>query len=153
MLSPFLFSPQKDPYPLPLHLLPNLPTPTSWPRHAPILRNRTFTINRACPAIDNHPLLHIQVEPCVPICVFFDRCLSPREFWQYWLVHIVAPPTRLQIPSAPWVLSLATSLGTLCFIQWMAEYPLLYLSDTNRAYQETTLLGSCQHALGICNSV
>jgi hypothetical protein len=26
----------------------------------------------------------------------------------------------LQPPSVPWVLSLAPSLGTLCFIQWMA---------------------------------
>ena len=26
----------------------------------------------------------------------------------------------LQTPSAPWVLSLAPSLGTLCSIQWMA---------------------------------
>ena len=26
----------------------------------------------------------------------------------------------LQTPSAPWVLSLATSLGTLCSVQWMA---------------------------------
>jgi hypothetical protein len=25
----------------------------------------------------------------------------------------------LQTPSAPWVLSLAPSLGTLCFVQWM----------------------------------
>jgi hypothetical protein len=26
----------------------------------------------------------------------------------------------LQIPSAPWILSLTPSLGTLCSIQWMA---------------------------------
>jgi hypothetical protein len=36
------------------------------------------------------------------------------------LVHIVVPPIGLQTPSAPWVLSLAPSLGTLCSIQWMA---------------------------------
>jgi hypothetical protein len=41
------------------------------------------------------------------------------ELWGYWLVHIVFPPMGLQTPSAPWVLSLAPSLGTLCFIQWM----------------------------------
>ena len=45
---------------------------------------------------------------------------SPRELWGYWLVHIVVPPMRLQTPSAPWVLSLAPSLGTLCSVQWMA---------------------------------
>ena len=38
----------------------------------------------------------------------------------YWLVHIVVPPMGLQTPSAPWVLSLAPSLGTLCSVQWMA---------------------------------
>jgi hypothetical protein len=27
---------------------------------------------------------------------------------------------RLQVPSAPWVLSLGFSLGTLCCVQWMA---------------------------------
>jgi hypothetical protein len=45
---------------------------------------------------------------------------SPRELWRYWLVHFVVPPMRLQTPSAPWVLSLAPSLGTLCSVQWMA---------------------------------
>ena len=38
----------------------------------------------------------------------------------YSLVHIVVPPMRLQTSSAPWVLSLAPSLGTLCSVQWMA---------------------------------
>ena len=38
----------------------------------------------------------------------------------YWLVHIVVLSMGLQTPSAPWVLSLAPSLGILCFIQWMA---------------------------------
>jgi hypothetical protein len=31
----------------------------------------------------------------------------------YWLVHNVAPPIELQIPLAPWVLSLAPPLGAL----------------------------------------
>jgi hypothetical protein len=31
----------------------------------------------------------------------------------YWLVHTVVPPMGLQTPSAPWVRSLAPSLGTL----------------------------------------
>jgi hypothetical protein len=39
-----------------------------------------------------------------------------RSPW-YWLVHIVVPPIGLQIPSTPWVLSLALPLGALCFIQ------------------------------------
>jgi hypothetical protein len=31
----------------------------------------------------------------------------------YWLVHIVVPPIGLQIPLAPWVLSLAPPVGAL----------------------------------------
>ena len=37
----------------------------------------------------------------------------------YWLVHIDVPLMGLQTPSAPWVLSPAPSLGTLCSVQWM----------------------------------
>jgi hypothetical protein len=62
----------------------------------------------------------MQLEPRVPPCVFFGWWFSPRELWGYWLVHIVVPPMELPIPSAPWVLSLAPSLGTPCSIQWMA---------------------------------
>ena len=36
------------------------------------------------------------------------------------LVHIVVLSMGLQTPSAPWFLSLAPSLGTLCSIQWIA---------------------------------
>ena len=49
------------------------------------------------------------------VCVWF----TPREFWGYWLVHIVVPPIEMQTPSAPWVFSLDPSLGTLCSVQWM----------------------------------
>ena len=35
------------------------------------------------------------------------------------MVHIVVPPMGLQTPSAPWVLSLAPPLGTLCSVQWI----------------------------------
>ena len=44
---------------------------------------------------------------------------SPRELWGYSLIHIVVHPMGLQTPSAPGVLSLAPSLETLCFIQWI----------------------------------
>jgi hypothetical protein len=36
------------------------------------------------------------------------------------LVCIVLPPMGLQTLSAPWVLSLAPPMGTLCSVQWMA---------------------------------
>ena len=118
MLPPFLISPLKIPYPLPL--LTNPTTPASWPCHSPMLGHRTFTGPRAFPPIDDqvgHPLLLMQLEPQIPPCVFFDWWLSPRKLWGYWLVCIVVPPMGLQTPSASWVLSLAPSLGTLCSIQ------------------------------------
>ena len=121
MLSLFLVTPLKIPYLLPLSLLNNPPTPDSWPWNFPILGHRTFTGPRASPPIDDqldHPLLHMQLEPWVPPYVFFGWWFSPRYLWGYWLVHIV-PPTELQTTSAPWVLSLAPSLGTLYSIQWM----------------------------------
>ena len=34
---------------------------------------------------------------------------------------VVVPPMGLQTPSAPWGLSLAPPLGTLCSVQWLAE--------------------------------
>jgi hypothetical protein len=55
----------------------------------------------------------MQLEPPVPPCVFFGG-LVPRSSGGYWLVHIDVPPMGLQSPSAPWVLSLAPSLG-ICF--------------------------------------
>jgi hypothetical protein len=95
--------------------------PTSWPWHPPTLGHKAFTGPRAFPPIDDqlsHPLLYI----CswVPPCVLFGWWFSPWEHRGYWLVHIVAPPIGLQTPSAPWVLSLAPPLGTLCSVQWMA---------------------------------
>jgi hypothetical protein len=39
----------------------------------------------------------------------------------YWSVHIVVPPIGLQTPSAPWVLSLAPTLGALCSILYVQE--------------------------------
>ena len=66
MLSPFLVSPPKIPYPLPLPLLDNLPTPASWPWHSPILRHITFTGPRASLSVDNllgYPLLYMRLEP------------------------------------------------------------------------------------------
>jgi hypothetical protein len=89
----------------------------------PILGNITFTGPKASPLIDDwldHRLLHMQLEPWVPPCVFFGLWFSPREVWGCWLVHIVVPPMGLQTPSAPWVLSLDLSLETLCSVQWMA---------------------------------
>jgi hypothetical protein len=88
MLSPFLVSSPKTPYLLPLPLLTNPPTPASWSWHSSTLVHRTFIGPRAFPPIDDwqgHPLLHMQLEPWVPPCVFFGWWFSPRELWGYWL--------------------------------------------------------------------
>jgi hypothetical protein len=44
---------------------------------------------------------------------------SPWELWGYWLYRIAFLLMGLQIPSAPWVLSLAALLETMCSVQWM----------------------------------
>ena len=125
-------------FPFPLPLFPNPPTPIPSPG-IPLywLIEHSQVLPRASSPIDNrlgHPLLHIQLEPHVPPCVFFDWWYSSKELWEYWLVHIDVPPMGLQSPSAPWVLSLAPSLGT----------SFLYLPGTGRASQETAISDSCQ---------
>ena len=122
MLSPFLVFPAKIPYPL---LPPAAPQPThshsqTW--HSPILGHRAFIGPRASPPIDDQlglSLLHVQLEPQVLSCGFFNWWFSSKELWGYWLVHIAVPSMGLQTPSAPWVPSLVPSLGTLCSVQWM----------------------------------
>jgi hypothetical protein len=106
-LSPFLVSTLIIHYPLsPFPPPPPQPTHScsqSW--HSPILGHRTFTGPRASPSIDDwlgHPLLHLQLEPQVPPCIFFDRWFSSKELWRYWLVHTDIPPKELQTLSALW---------------------------------------------------
>jgi hypothetical protein len=67
------------------------------------------------------------VEVLSPPCVLFGCWFSPWELWGYWLGHIVVLLMGLQTPSAPWVLSLATPLGTLCSVQWLAYFLLNYV--------------------------
>ena len=76
------------------------PTPTSPPWHPPTLGHWAFTGPRASPPIDaqqGHPLLHMQLEPCVLLGWWF----SPWELWGIWLVDIVVLPEGVQTPSAP----------------------------------------------------
>jgi hypothetical protein len=156
MFFPLLVSTPKPPYLL-YPLLTNPPTPTSWTSYSPSVWDRAFTGARGSPPIDEHlghPLVHMQLESCVRPCVFFGRWFSPWDLWGYWLVHIVVPPMEPQTLSAPWVLSLAPSLGTLGSVQWMLVIiHFCIFSVTGRASQETGRSGSCQEALvGICNS-
>jgi hypothetical protein len=70
--------PQSPLYPTPT-LLPNPPTPASWPWHSPVLGHIIFTKARASPPIDGqlgHPLLHMQPETQLcGILVSSYRCL------------------------------------------------------------------------------
>jgi hypothetical protein len=77
----------KAPYSLPPALLPNPPTPASWPWHSPVLGHIIFAIPRASPPIDGrlgHLLLHMQLE---------TQLLGGG----YWLVHIAVPPIGLKL--------------------------------------------------------
>jgi hypothetical protein len=61
----FLNASPKAPYSLPPALIPNLPTPASWPWHSPVLGHMIFARPKASPPIDGqlgHPLLHMQLE-------------------------------------------------------------------------------------------
>jgi hypothetical protein len=81
MLSPFpFFSLQKPPIPSPISLLlwgwSSIHTTTNisqlW--HSPTLGHQAFIGPKASPHIDAqqaHPLLHMQQEPWVPVCVLF----------------------------------------------------------------------------------
>ena len=65
MLSFFLVSTLNLPYILPTALLPNPPTPVSWPWHSPVPGHIIFIKPRAFPPIDGllgHLLLHMQLE-------------------------------------------------------------------------------------------
>ena len=105
ILSPFLVSPPKTPYPLPT-------TTAHQPTHShflalafPTLEHRALTGQRAFHLIDEqqgHPLLHIRLEPWVSPYVLFGWWFSPWELWGVWLVDVVVVVLLgLQSPSAP----------------------------------------------------
>ena len=87
---------------IPSSPLPYPPTPPFWPWRNPVLGHIRF----ACPMG-----LSFQWWPTRPS---FDTYAARTP--GYWLVHNVVPPIGLQIPLAPWVLSLAPPLGALCRI-------------------------------------
>jgi hypothetical protein len=108
---------QKSPIPSPA-LLPNPPTPASWPWRSPVLRHMIFARPRSSPPNDGrlgHLLLHMQLE---------------TGAW-YWLVHIAVPPIQFSNSELSsffhWAFEyLWTSLKHLfslkCFIQVFLKY-------------------------------
>ena len=78
-----------------------------------------FIRPRTSPSIDawlGHPLLHMQLEPCLLLCWW----LSSWELWRVWLVDIVVLPMGLQTPSTPSVHSVTHLLWILLSDQWLA---------------------------------
>jgi hypothetical protein len=78
---------RKPPIPSSLPLLPNPPTPASWPWHSSILGHRNATGPRAVPPIDDrlvHLLLYMQLEPWLLPCAVFGWWFSPRELLVGW---------------------------------------------------------------------
>jgi hypothetical protein len=126
-----------------------LPPPHAYqPTHShflaqsiPYIGHRTFTGPRAFPPIDDrldHPLLHIQLELWIPPCVFFGWWFSLRE-----LLGVLVSSYCCFFYGAG---NPFTNLGTfssssirdpMLSPMYGCEHPLLYLSDTGRASQET----------------
>ena len=128
--------------PLPL---PYSPTPTFWPSCSSVLRHIKFARTRG---------LSFHWWPTRPSTdTYAARDTSSSV--GYWLVHIVVPPIGLQIPLAPWILSLAPPLGgPVIYPIADCEHPLLCLLGPSIVSQETAISGSFQQNLAsVCNGV
>jgi hypothetical protein len=109
--------PPEAPYPMPppTDSMKCVPTHqsnhSSLPSHFYTLGHPAFTGPRASTHIHAqhcHPMLHIRLEPCVPLWVLLSWWFRP---WECCLVDIVVLPIELQTPSAPSVLSLTPPIG------------------------------------------
>ena len=110
-----------------LPLITNPPTPASLSLHSSKMGHQAFSGPRASLPIDakqGHPLLHMQLEPSVPPCVFIGWWF---RLWQLSLVDIVVLPMGLRIPSAPSVLSLTPPFGTPWSVQWLVASICLFV--------------------------
>jgi hypothetical protein len=85
---------------------PHPPTPTSWPWCSPVLGHIKFV----CPMG-----LSFHWWPTRPSSDTYAA--GDTSSGGYGVVHIVVPPIGLQIPLAPWLLSLGSPLGALWSIQ------------------------------------
>jgi hypothetical protein len=133
----------KVPYTFPPTLLPNPPTPTSWPWHSTVLGHMIFAIPRASPPTDGklgHSLLHMQLDTQLcGVLVSSYRCSSYR---------VADPFISLGTFSSSFI------RGPVFYPIDDCEQPLLYLQGIGIDSQERAMSGSCQQNLsGICNSV
>jgi hypothetical protein len=124
-------------------LLPNPPTPASWPWHSPVLGHIIFTRPRASPPNDcqvGHLLLHMQLETRALGVLVSSYCCSSYR---------VADPFSSLV-----TFSSSSIEGPVFHPIDDCEHSLLYLPGTVIASQETAISGSCQQNLAsICNSV
>jgi hypothetical protein len=162
MLSPFQVSPGNPIFhPLSPCFYESIPPPTHShlpASHSPTLVHPAFTGPRDSPPIDywqGHPLLHMQLEPWVPPCVLLDWWFSPWKLWGLWLIDVIAIPMGLHDPFSSFNPLSNSSIGHLVFHTMVdCKHLPLFLSGSSRVSQETTISGSCQHALlGIHNSI
>jgi hypothetical protein len=124
-------------------LLPNPPTPASWPWHFPVLGHIIFARPRSFPPNDGrlgHLLLHMQLETRAQGVVVSSHCYSSFRVTDTF--------------SSLGTFSSSSIGGSVFHLIDDCELPLLYLPDTGIASQEEAISGSFQQNLaGICNSV
>jgi hypothetical protein len=124
-------------------LLPNPPTPTSWPWHCSVLGHIIIARPSTSPPNDGqlgHILLHMQLETRAQGVLISSYCCS---------IYRVADPF-----SSLGTFSSSSIGGPVFHPIDVCEPPLLYLPGTGITSKETAISGSCQQNLtGICNSV
>jgi hypothetical protein len=105
-------------------LLPNPPTPTSWPWHSPELGHMIFTRPRSSPPIDGrlgHPLLYMQLE---------------TQLWGVLLSSCYCSSYRVADPlSSLGTFSSSFIRGPVFYPMDDCEHPLLYFPGIGTASQ------------------
>ena len=97
------------------------PTLNSPSGHSPTLGHRALTGPRASPHTDvrqQHSLLHMQLEPWIPSCVFFGWLFSPRNSGRWrgsgWSSYEATDPFISFSPFSNF------SIGNSCSVLWLA---------------------------------
>ena len=129
-----------------IYILRVIPFPHFLPRnnlsHLPSPCSPTYPLPLPCPGIPLHwsikpsqdqgPLISLMSNKAILCCIsgWSQRSLHVESLVcglvpgssgdTGWFMLFFVPPVGLQTPSAPQVLSLASPLGTLCSVQWMA---------------------------------
>jgi hypothetical protein len=87
------------------------PTHTSLPTHSHFLALAFPCTGAYTVCVSNGPLFPVMADSDMYHLLIHMQLESRAP--GYWLVHNVVPPIGLQIPLAPWVLSLAPPSGAL----------------------------------------